>query len=294
MQRRVVESAQSARQQHEPVSDDIASSQVDPSWWKISNEEAPRVFDTLKLLAHSVTNPSTGASLETLEPITNPHIIFYGLDELFPGSGLGELFDTNKGFRRDIRIAAREDFYADDPNLSYEANARLRDPRSTMMSSWRRSPSSSSSLYPALSAVFQKYHIDLTGQQLISTLSGLCGATDHVFGSWIDIIGISGKNVSHSWHQDSGLDQNTVMLGFPPTDGYVGTGVFSHAVKLSHRLPAPSLKEPRLWPIALPIDQAYVIRPVYRRGKEVMVYNDRDVYHSAPDFAHRESLWRFM
>jgi hypothetical protein len=37
--------------------------------------------------------------------------------------------------------------------------------------------------------------------------------------------------------QDSGLPgRATVLLGFPPRNGYVGGGVFSSSVKLSHRL----------------------------------------------------------
>lgn len=52
-------------------------------------------------------------------------------------------------------------------------------------------------------------------------------------------------------HQDSGLPQRTVMVGFPPEDNYTGIGVFSHAIKLSHRMPPPvcagmNINEPRL------------------------------------------------
>ena len=50
-------------------------------------------------------------------------------------------------------------------------------------------------------------------------------------------------------HQDSGLPQKTVMVGFPPENNYTGIGVFSHAIKLSHRMPAPfgmNVNEPRL------------------------------------------------
>lgn len=41
--------------------------------------------------------------------------------------------------------------------------------------------------------------------------------------------------------QDSGLpDRATVLLGFPPCDGYIGGGVFSSSVKLSHPLRPPT------------------------------------------------------
>ena len=39
------------------------------------------------------------------------------------------------------------------------------------------------------------------------------------------------------------------MVGFPPENNYTGIGVFSHAIKLSHRMPAPlgtDVNEPRL------------------------------------------------
>lgn len=55
-------------------------------------------------------------------------------------------------------------------------------------------------------------------------------------GSLIDIVNIGRLKVAHSWHQDSGLEAMTVMLGFPKENHYSGTGVFSHGVKLSHRL----------------------------------------------------------
>ena len=42
------------------------------------------------------------------------------------------------------------------------------------------------------------------------------------------------------------------------------------------------------------IPEAYTIRPKYRKGCEIVVYNDANHLHSAPDYAHRESLWRLM
>ena len=52
-------------------------------------------------------------------------------------------------------------------------------------------------------------------------------------------------------------------------DKYEGVGVFSHVVKLSHRMPASDTNgaEPVLWDNAF--DERYIIRPVYKRGKEV-------------------------
>ena len=255
--------------------------------------------------------------------ITHPHIRFYSFDELFPESNLAEVFDTHGDFRHALRVAAREDFFMPDDRLPENANAAIKDPRSTLMSSWR-----TANEYLHLSAVFEQYRITCQGSHLrgpvfVATLVALCGPSPHVFGSWMDILGVKGRRVNHSWHQDSGLEQCTVMVGFPPTDRYTGLGVFSHAVKLSHRLPTPvHPNQPRLWTEAfmtvptdkmsstgdgvcssdnnhesaqtVPIDSQYIVRPEYRRGREVMVYDDRDVFHSAPDCTHREAMWRLM
>ena len=42
------------------------------------------------------------------------------------------------------------------------------------------------------------------------------------------------------------------------------------------------------------IPEASIVRPGYGRGRELIVYSDARVVHSAPDAIHRESLWRFM
>jgi hypothetical protein len=159
------------------------------------------------------------------------------------------------------------------------------------MASWRKIIS-----FPTLSEVFEKYSVShVTAPEFISKLVALCGTGENIFGSWIDIVGVGGKRIPHSWHQDSGLDQITVMVGFPPEDRYVGAGVFSHVAPLRHRLPEPEAGrcQPRLWE-GPDIGEDSILRPSYRRGKEVMVYNDRDCFHSAPDITFRESIWRFM
>jgi hypothetical protein len=84
-------------------------------------------------------------------------------------------------------------------------------------------------------------------------------------------------------------------------DNYDGIGVFSHAVLLSHRLSPPPLtqNEPRLWTDVFSEEQEpmpdFIVRPRYIPGlQEIMVYDDIDIFHSAPDFAHRVSVWRLM
>ena len=171
--------------------------------------------------------------------------------------------------------------------------------------------------FPTITEVFERHlpSASLTGEHFVSTLTALCGEKA-LFGSWMDIVGIRERPLTHAWHQDSGLSHLTVMVAFPATDQYEGLGCFSHAVPLSARLKVPSQSPPgpRTWPvaellddhngqeqlqsaeavIALQFDERHVVRPLYRRGKEIMIYNDADIFHSAPDYARRESLWRFM
>lgn len=74
----------------------------------------------------------------------------------------------------------------------------------------------------------------------------------------------------------------------------------SHIVKLSHALRQPGAEgeviqyEDLLESKGADIPEECVVRPVYRKGGELVVYRDAHHLHSAPDFAHRESLWRFM
>ena len=93
---------------------------------------------------------------------------------------------------------------------------------------------------------------------------------------WIDIVGIVGRRISHSWHQDTGMcpggDARTVLLGFPREDGYDGCGVFSHAVKLECERHAPAghpPAEPIVYP-TLAVDGAHVVRPRFAAGRELM------------------------
>ena len=103
----------------------------------------------------------------------------------------------------------------------------------------------------------------------------------------------------HSWHQDAGIAQPTVLLGFPPRDKYVGGGVFSHHVKLSHPL-RPSAGDTHGAVVEYerlggePIPDEFVMRPLYSKGREVWVSDDAAHLHSTPDRQNREALWRFM
>jgi len=102
----------------------------------------------------------------------------------------------------------------------------------------------------------------------------------------------------HGWHQDSGWDKITVLMGFPPEDKWRGEGVFSHVVRLSHPLPMPERPVPVIFGETVcrgeRIPEEYVWRPVYSKGAEIIAYRDSATVHSAPDRVHRESLWRLQ
>lgn len=42
------------------------------------------------------------------------------------------------------------------------------------------------------------------------------------------------------------------------------------------------------------LNEKYTVRPVYEPGKELLLYSDIDVLHSAPDVAYRSSIMKFM
>lgn len=80
---------------------------------------------------------------------------------------------------------------------------------------------------------------------------------------------------------------------------------YSHIVKMSHILRQPGDDGEVIQYEALAahgstgnmvedIPEKYIVRPLYQRGREIVVYGDANHIHSAPDFAHRESLWRLM
>lgn len=221
------------------------------------------------------------------------HVTFFGLEELFPETGLQEVFNSNSEFRTGIRQAMRDDLFVADDSMSDAANASISSLSSSLMVNWKNSKTG----YAALSELFSKHGVTkLSGESFIQTLGGLCGAESH--GSLIDITSTGRRQERHSWHQDSGLEKFTVMLGFPPESNWEGVGVFSHSVKLSHRLRQDGEEgqiiewEDFMVGDELPVE--VIGRPEFRAGQEVMVYCDATHIHSAPDMTQRESVWRFM
>ena len=223
----------------------------------------------------------------------NEHVKFYGLDALFPKtSGLQTVFNSSADFRTGIRKAMRDDFFVQDQGMSDKANAAIRSLSSSLMVNWKTSRTG----YAAFTALFEQHGVSgLDGETFIQTLGALCGEESH--GSLIDITGTGRRRERHSWHQDSGLERFTVMLGFPPESNWSGVGVFSHSVKLSHPLRQDGAAGTIIqWEdyasTDVPINT--IGRPEYFEGHEVMVYRDSDHIHSAPDETNRESVWRFM
>ncbi len=151
--------------------------------------------------------PVQASISEKLDVITNNHINFYGFDDLFGNKmQFSKLFDENELFRKELRSSIRNDLFVPSSTLSEAQNLALKDEKSTLMSCWRRPVH-----YINLDETLSKYNINLDGNSFVKLFTDLCGNTEYIFGSWIDIVGVKRK-ITHSWHQDSGLDQTTCMV----------------------------------------------------------------------------------
>lgn len=241
------------------------------------------------------------------EPCTK-HGYHVSLEDLFPGSGLADAWDTRSSLRTAIRKALRDDLFA--PLLRGRSAAQIdaaTSLESACMISWSNAVEAADAgkvSFDSFTAALREHGVSsVDGLDFVRTIGALCGPTPH--GSLIDIIPLK-RSVAHSWHQDCGISQNTVLLGFPPRDGYVGGGVFSSHVQLSHPLKPSdggdshgavveyerlSLDDGAAPP---PIPDEYILRPMYSKGRELWVSDDAAHLHSTPDRQLREALWRFM
>lgn len=237
------------------------------------------------------------------------------LDSLFPERPdlkLSETFSSSSMFRLSVRRAMREDVFDTTPqyaNMSDKARKMLLLPDSSLQGSWNcqslnanvtEGEAEPNSLRMTKLTAVLSTHLGPnapTGDEFMQAIGNLCGPNPSHH--WIDIVGVLHRRIPHSWHQDTGSSPNnlhTVLLGFPAEDHYDGPGVFSHNVKLTReRLADPGHppNEPVLYP-TLEVDQDYVVRPRFCRGKELLLFRDVDVLHSAPDVAYRASVMRFM
>lgn len=207
---------------------------------------------------------------------------YVGLDDLF-STAVGDFF-AKPECRNRLRMAGRRDLAS-----------KNFDDSSSVQGKWR------DGAYENLDQVLSE--VGLTGKEFLSTLGGLrmesCSpAANH----WMDIVGVRDRKLPHSWHQDAHgrSTQLTVMLGFPApdVDAELGSaGVFSHVVRLSHELLVSGEGVEEGGPVDfvdLNITESHIIRPRWKRGQEVLVYSDATTVHSAPDLAHRTSIWRIM
>lgn len=64
------------------------------------------------------------------------YVKFVGLEDLFPGTGLANLFNTSADFRKGLRAAMRDDLFVSNERFSDEVNAKLKDMGSSLMVSW--------------------------------------------------------------------------------------------------------------------------------------------------------------
>ena len=229
------------------------------------------------------------------------HITYVSLDQLFPNLDFSHKFYTDGKFRDDLRNAMREDIFDSTPayeSMSEKARKILLMPDSSLQGSW--SCNETALRMNKLTLVLRQYlgEESPTGDEFMETIGALCGSEPSYH--WIDIVGVMNRKIPHSWHQDSGRsrggDTKTVLLGFPKEDNYTGVGVFSHAVKLKYERVSSeehALNDPVVYP-GLKVDEEYIVRPQFTKGKEIVMFRDIDVIHSSPDVAYRASVMRFM
>lgn len=235
------------------------------------------------------------------------HLVSVSLDDLFPNLDFSEKFCSTKEFRHALRNSMREDIFDSTPSyagMSEKARRMLLLPDSSLQGSWncRQFLKDADDIRMRRLTLALKEHLGEkapTGDQFMESIGKLCGSKCSTH--WIDIVGITDRKISHSWHQDTGRFPGgdtcrTVMLGFPKEDNYDGVGVFSHAVKLKYERVAPEghpQNEPIVYP-KLEVDDEYIVKPRFAKGCEIVIFRDIDNIHSAPDVAHRASVMRFM
>jgi len=231
---------------------------------------------------------------------------YYSLEKLFPEApGLADAFDEDAEFRAQLRWATREDLYDPIARFSKKVNERLKGMDGTLLCALRPPQKIEEPRRCAeMTKVLNKWGLgELSGATFIERLFSLCGELsfkvqdrEKASGSFSDIVTRGGGD--HRWHQDSGWDKSTVLMGFPPESRWQGVGTFSHIARLSHPLPVPDKPIPVVFSemvcVGQRIPEDYIFRPVYCKGAEIVTYNDSKTMHSAPDRIDRESLWRLQ
>lgn len=240
------------------------------------------------------------------EALEDHGVRYFSLGTLFPEApGFAEAFDGDAAFRQKLRWAAREDLFDPIARFSAKANAKLKAMDGSLLCSLRP-PERRGVPRPLkeLTTVFEEQGWpQLSGALFMERLFSLCGEISYVVqdrvrpsGSFSDIVAPICRE--HRWHQDSGWDKLTLLLGFPAEDGFTGEGVFSHVARLSHALPVPAEAVPVVFGETAcageRLPEECVWRPPYAKGFELLAYRDSATLHSAPDRGRREALWRLQ
>jgi hypothetical protein len=249
------------------------------------------------------------------QTVAQPAFTFLSLDDLFGLElGLSAKFNSDCQFRQDLRMAIRQDIFDTTPyyaSLSEKIASILLLPDSSLEGSWRSNAiknkphdddddDASNIRMKHTTQVLQEAFGEEnapTGDELFQAIGNLCGSKPSTH--WIDIYGVQDRKINHSWHLDFGKsprdDSRTVLWGFPSQDDYEGCGVFSHVVPLQQECLAPA-DHPRNEPVLFDgtVAESHIVRPKYAPGRELLMYRDIDVLHSAPDITYRTSVMRFM
>lgn len=101
---------------------------------------------------------------------------------------------------------------------------------STCVLDWRPA-AAPGAVCAALDAALAQAGVRLRGAELLAGLAALCAVPDGEdapAGSLTDIADTGRKQVAHSWHQDSGLRVNTILM--------VSTAWREHALRVSEVL----------------------------------------------------------
>ena len=257
-----------------------------------------------------LSSGATNGSAERGDVVKDPHFQSVSLDELFPGLDFSQRFSSDGEFRKCLRDAMREDIFETTPayrDMSEKAKRMLLLPDSSLQGSWRclggkwlgSEEGDRRTRMKKLTQVLREYLGDNapSGDDFMDIIGALCGPGTSAH--WIDIVGVTNRRITHSWHQDTGQspggNTNTVLMGFPREDDYYGVGVFSHILKIKTEMWSSEghpPNEPVIY--AGDIPEKYIVRPQFAMGKEIIMYRDIDVLHSSPDVAYRMSVMRFM
>ncbi|RSD30697.1 hypothetical protein [Vibrio pectenicida] len=222
------------------------------------------------------------------ESVVVHHGSYVSLETLFPGKGIGFAW-KNDHLRLKLRHALKCFFL----NVNAIKKLNISDQFSFMV----YKDELNNETLNSITKIFYSSGVNISGKEFLYKIWSLCG--NNVTGSVMEITQPN-RRLTHSWHQDSGKVSNIVLLGFPLEGNYIGEGVFSHQVMLSHRIkqrhsdkkPSSAIVMEEFGEWYIPIKNIY--KPIYSAGSELWVSDDSTHFHSVPDVQNRQCIWRFM